>query len=115
MGRAGARRSTMVSLLLPLDVGSENGVDAGLVSFALSLEPFHDIAIQPDRHGSLRLWKDDFRMAEPGCVRNRRCVRIGGDGLPNHGIVERRQISLTLRSLNWSRSSGNTLLARNPS
>ena len=61
-----------------MDVGSEDGVDPGLVAGALPLKPFHDIFVQSQGEMDFGGWYDDLRLLpELGvCGRDIRIVNL---------------------------------------
>lgn len=61
-----------------MDVGSQDGVDPGLVAGALPLKPFHDIFVQPQREMGFGRWHDDLRLLPElgGCGRDVRVVNL---------------------------------------
>src|SRR6202051_2003387 len=72
---------------LRLHVGTQNGVNAGLVAAALLLEPFHDIMVHPDRQAFLWL-----RYGELGFL-PKRFIQLGDIGVVDFLIAHFAQAS----------------------
>ena len=68
---------------LRVHISAQHGVDPGLIPSALLFEPFHDLSVQAQRDGLLRLGHDDPGRLEPGCVDFRSRIRVRQDGAPN--------------------------------
>ena len=66
-------------------VGAEDGVDAGLVAFAVLFEPLHDVVVDAD--GWAVLW---FWQGELGCGPER-FAELGDVGEVDFGIAQGAQ------------------------
>jgi hypothetical protein len=66
-----------------LHVGTQDGVDAGLVAGVLA-EPFEEVGVEAHGHDGFGCGQDDFGVFPEGFVRGVN-LRVGGDAFANLG------------------------------
>jgi hypothetical protein len=83
---ADARAASCPGRQVCVHVGSEHGIDSGLVTLLFS-KPFEEVCIEADRYSSLCCWDDDarlfpeFRIGWAG-------LRVAFDGAPDLTITQ---------------------------
>lgn len=83
---ADARATSCPGRQVCVHVGSEHGIDSGLVTLLFS-KPFEEVCIEADRYSSLCRWYDDARLF-PEFRIGWACLRLAFDGAPDLTIAQ---------------------------